>query len=111
MLGRLSTLLLGSILAVTNSVQAEPQPVQAQVTLACDMDVANILGLVQTKYGEIPFATATGIMQLTQNGQWISGNVVQTINPQSKSFSMILMDPATGMGCMIIAGRDFLPVR
>jgi hypothetical protein len=111
MLGRLSALLLGSILAVTNSVQAAQQPVQVEVTLACDMDVSNILELVQTKYGEVPFATATGLMQLTNGGRWISGNIVQTINPQSNSFSLIMMDPETGMGCMIIAGRDFYGVK
>lgn len=111
MLGRLSALLLGSILAVTNNAHAEPQPVQMPIALACDMDVQNILSLVQTKYGEIPFAQATGILQLAQNGQWINGNVVQTINPSTKSFSLIIMDPSSGMGCMIIAGRDFQPIR
>ncbi len=111
MLGRLAALLLGSILAVTNSAQAEKQPVLMPVALACDMDVQNILGLVQSKYGEIPFATAKGILQLAQNGQWINGDVIQTINPESLSYSLIIMDPSTGMGCMVIAGRDFTPIR
>lgn len=111
MLGRLTALLLGSCLAVTNSAQAQQQPVQVPVSLACDRDVQNILGLVQSKYGEIPFAQAKGILQLAQNGQWINGNVIQTINPDTMSFSIIIMDPASGMGCMVIAGRDFVPVR
>lgn len=110
MLGRLSILMLGIFLTLSNNAQAEP--FRLPVLLACDTDTNKIIDMVQSQYGEIPFASAEGSLQtLGPQGGWLKGNVIQTINPNSgsASFSIILWDPETGAGCLVLAGRDFKP--
>ena len=106
MLGRLSTLLLGSTLAITTSVKAEQK--LFPVLLPCNTEPSSILNLVQDKYEELPFATAQGLVQ-SQDGEWFNGLVIQTVNPETRTFSVIWIDPQSGAECMVTTGKDFTP--
>ena len=103
MLGILSAGLLGIFLAVPSVSKAEQFVMP--IGLRCDTDVNNIIDMVQTKYGELPFATSESLVQVVPQGQWLPGRTLQFINPSNGSFSLVMMDEATGAGCLVIAGQ------
>lgn len=106
MLGRLSTLLLGSILAVTNNAQAEPMAMP--IVLSCDTEPGKIVHMVQEKYGEFPFFVGEGIFMM-MNGKWNKAQVLSTANPTSGTFSIMIVEPTTGTECMLIVGSNLAP--
>ena len=103
MLKTLTAVFLGISLLVPLNVKAEQFVMP--IGLRCDTDVGNIIDMVQTKYGEIPFATSEALVQVVPQGGWLPGVTMQFINPSSGSFSLIMMDEATGAGCLVIAGQ------
>ena len=105
MLARVLAPLLVFFLTTAN-VQAEPRVMG--IALQCDNEPGTILDMVQEKYGELPFATAEGIVQ-NITGTWQPGVVVQTVNPTAFSFSIIIIDPVTGTECLLLAGNSFAP--
>ena len=109
MLGRLSMLMLGIFLTVPFNAQAEQ--FMMPIGLRCDTDVNNIIDMVQSKYGEIPFASSETLVQVVPQGKWLAGVTLQFINPTSGSYSMIMMDEATGAGCMVLAGQKMTSVN
>ena len=102
---KLSTVVLGLFLTLT---PAHAEPMIMGSMLHCDSESGKIISMVQEKYGEIPLATAQGIIQQI-NGRWVQADVVTTINPTSMSFSVIIIDPATGLECLLLAGQNFRP--
>jgi hypothetical protein len=109
MLGRLSAVLLGIFLAVPINAQAEQFVMP--IGLRCDTDANNIIDMVQTKYGEIPFASSQTLVQVVPQGGWLPGVTMQFINPSSGSFSLIMMDENTGAGCLVIAGQKMTVIK
>ena len=109
MLRRIPAALLGIFLTVPFNAQAEPFVMP--IGLRCDTDVNNIIDMVQTKYGEIPFASSETLVQVIPQGTWLPGITMQFINPTSGSFSMIMMDEKTGAGCMVLSGQKMTSVN
>ena len=108
MLRRIPTALLGIFLTVPFNAQAEQFVMP--IGLRCDTDVNNIIDMVQTKYGELPFATSESLVQVVPQGSWLPGITMQFINPSSGSFSLIMMDEDTGAGCLVIAGQKMTAI-
>ena len=88
MLARVLAPLLVFFLA-TASAKAEPR--MMGIALQCDNEPGKIVQMVQEKYGELPFATGQGIVQ-NISGAYQSGIVIQTVNPEERSFSIIKID-------------------
>jgi hypothetical protein len=105
MLARVLTVLLVFFLA-TSSAKAEPR--MMGIALQCDNEPGKIVQMVQEKYGELPFATGQGIVQ-NISGAYQSAIVIQTVNPEERSFSIIISDPISGTECLLLAGNSFAP--
>jgi hypothetical protein len=106
MLERVLALLLGTLFLTTAPAQAEPR--MMGIALHCDDEPGTIIQMVQEKYGELPFATAEGIVQ-NITGRWQPGTIIQTVNPEELSFSIIIIDPISGVECLLLAGNSFAP--
>jgi len=106
MLARILAPLLVFFLATASLAQAEPR--MMGIALQCDSEPGKIIQMVQDKYGEIPFAVAEGIVQ-NITGRWQSGIIIQTVNPEAQSFSIIIQDPQGGTECLLLAGSKFSP--
>jgi hypothetical protein len=102
MLARVLALLLA--LCLTTQAQAEPR--MMGIALQCDNEAGKIITMVQEKYQEIPFATAQGLVQ-NITGKWQAAEVVVFMHPESRSFSVILIDPNSGTECLLLAGQGF----
>lgn len=109
MLARVLAPLLVFFLATASADETKAEPVMMGIALQCDSQPGKIIQMVQDKYGEIPFATAKGIVQ-NITGRWQSGIIIQTVNPQARSFSIIIQDPQGGTECLLLAGNSFAPV-
>jgi len=105
MLGRVLAPLLVFFLT-TASANAEPR--MMGIALQCDTEPGKIVQMVQEKYGELPFATGQGIVQ-NISGAYQSGIVIQTVNPEERSFSIIISDPISGTECLLLPGNSFAP--
>ena len=107
MLGRLTALLLlGSFLAITNKAHAEPMSMP--IVLTCDSEPGAIIHMVQEKYGEAPFFVGEGLF-MSMQGKWNKAQVLSTANPTSGTFSIILVEPFSGMECMLLVGSELAP--
>lgn len=106
MLGRLSALLLGLFLTISNNVNAEPMVMP--VLLICDSESGEIINMTQEEYGEIPFFQGQGVFQ-TQNGQWNTAIILSTVNPDTRTYSIIMVDPISGAECILLVGSQFAP--
>lgn len=105
MLGRVLAPLLGALFLTT---PAQAEPTMMGIALHCDSQPGKILEMVQEKYGELPFATAEGVVR-NITGPWQTGVIVQTVNPQSLTFSIMIIDPISGTECLLLAGSKFAP--
>lgn len=108
MLGRLSALLLGSILAITNNVNANPMVMP--IILQCESEGGKMLSMVQEQYGEIPFFTAKGLFQ-GPDGKWNESILISTVNPSNNNFSLVMVDPVSGAECLLMAGSELRPAQ
>ena len=108
MLARVLAVLLVFFLATASADETKADPAMMGTLIQCDTEPGNIIGMVQEKYGEIPFSTATGVVQ-NINGRWHSAEVLMTINPTSYSYSVIIREPDTGLECLLLAGQNFAP--
>lgn len=104
MLGKVLAVVLGLFLMSTTA-HSQSQ-LRMGIALECDSKVQNMLDLVQDKYGEQPFVTGQGLVQ-NITGKWQAAEVMMLVNPESKSFSVIIMDPVSGLACMLLAGQKF----
>ena len=108
MLARVLAPLLVFFLATASADETKAEPMIMGTMLQCDSTPGKIISMVQDKYGEIPFSTATGIIQDIK-GRWLQAEVYITINPSSMSYSVIVIEPNTGLECLLLAGRNFQP--
>lgn len=105
MLARVLALLLA--LTLTTALQAEPQ--RLPIILHCDDAPGTIISMVQDKYGELPFTTGEGVVQL-YTGEWLKLEIITTVNPTTGTFSVIGVEPNTSSECMLLAGGKFAPI-
>ena len=104
----IQTLALSFILVLASSIaQAEPVPF-ATVQQCETEDSGKIFDLVQNQYSEIPFLEGTTIVQTIQ-GTWIGADFYMLMNPETRSFSIILVDPSSGIECLWLAGENAAP--
>lgn len=108
MLGRVLAPLLVFFLATASADETKAEPRMMGIALQCDSEPGKIVNMVQEKYGEIPFATAEGIVQ-NITGAWQTGIVIQTVNPTAFTYSIIISDPISGTECLLLAGNKFAP--
>jgi len=87
---------------------ATAEPLMMGIALQCESEPGKIFAMVQDKYGEIPFSTGEVIMQ-NITGAWQQGRMYTFINPESKSFTMIVVDPISEVECLLVAGKNFAP--
>ena len=101
---------LAMLLALSLTTQAQAEPRMMGITLQCDNESGRILEMVQSgNYQELPFASAQGIVQ-NITGRWQAADVVMTVNPDSRSFSIVIIDPNSGTECLLLAGQKFGPI-
>lgn len=108
MLARVLAPLLVFLLATASADETNAEPRMMGLALRCDSEPGKIVEMVQGEYGELPFATGEGIVQ-NVTGIWQSGIVIQTVNPEERSFSIIISDPISGTECLLLAGKKFAP--
>ena len=108
MLARVLAVLLVFVLATAVADQTKAEPMIMGTMLQCDTEPGKIIGMVQDKYGEVPFSTAQGIIQ-SINGSWMQAEVVTTINPSAMTYSVIIIEPSSGTECLLLAGTNFAP--
>ena len=108
MLARVLAPLLVFFLATASADETKAEPRMMGIALQCDSEPGKIVQMVQEKYGEIPFATAEGIVQ-NITGAWQAGIIIQTVNPEARSLSIIISDPISGTECLLLAGKKFAP--
>ena len=105
MLGRALALLLGLFLAA--GVSAESAPMMS--VQFCELDEAGkTFSVAQDQYGEIPFLEADTFVT-TPQGTFLQANMYLLVNPETKTFSIILVDPVTGVECLWLAGGELEP--
>lgn len=115
----LVAILASTFLVASTSLaqQSEPTPnpnipLQPQqgfpmaLTVMCDT-VDKMSALLQSRYGEKPIASGTGLM-MTQ-GQALSGQMLMWGNVETNSYS-VTMDNGKIM-CMLLSGKDFGPAK
>lgn len=106
MRARVLAVLLGLFLTPATSATAEN--LLMGIALQCESEPGKILELVQEKYGETPLAVGQGVLQ-NITGKWQGAEVLMTVNPESKSYSIIIRDPVSGVECILLAGNNFKP--
>lgn len=94
------------LLAVISTAQAEEMalPTVAQ----CDSDPEKIFKVVEEQYNEVAFIEGNGGV-ISVNGQYMISEFKMYLNPESKSFSVIIIDPITGVACLYFAGNNLIP--
>lgn len=108
MLARVLAPLLGLFLMiVATPIKADPKVMGLQ--LQCESTPGLMFEMVQEKYGEMPFSSGRGIIQ-SISGQWLEAEIYMFINPTKGSYSVIAVDPGSGLQCMLLAGQQFKPV-
>ena len=102
MLARVLAMLLA--LGLTTNAQAEPR--MMGIALQCDDESGTILSMVQDKFEELPFASAEGIVQ-NISGRWQAAQVIMTVHPDTRTYSVVIIDPNSGTECLLLAGTGF----
>ena len=88
------------------NIPTPPQGFPMALTVMCDT-VDKMSALLQSRYGEKPIASGTGLM-MTQ-GQALSGQMMMWGNVETNSYS-VTMDNGKIM-CMLLSGKDFGPAK
>lgn len=97
---------LAVLLALCLTTHAQAASRMMGIALQCDDESGTLLSMVQDKYNELPFASAEGLVQ-NISGRWQTAQVVMTVDPDSRSYSIILIDPNSGTECLLLAGQKF----
>jgi hypothetical protein len=106
MLGRALALLLG--LFLTTNAQAEAFVMPTMQT--CQMDnPGSTFAIAQEQYGEQPFLQGMTFVTTIQ-GQFLMAEMYLLLNPETKTFSLILRDPNTDVECLWLAGGEIVPM-
>ena len=110
-------LLLAFITNVNGGMLAhaqEEQPVQPQAQwrmlpsfINCS-DIKTIETML-SGYEEQPFSIGNGTILIPATPGRFDGKIRTYVNPQTGSFTVILMLDETEVGCIVIMGRDFTP--
>jgi len=106
MQARVLAVLLGLFLTPVTSAKAEN--LLMGIALQCESEPGKIIELVQEKYGEVPMAIGQGILQ-NISGKWQGAEVLMTVNPETRSYSVIVRDPVGEVECILLAGNNFEP--
>ena len=88
------------------ALSAEPAPLAS--IQWCEPEPGKMFEMVQDKYGEQPFIQGSASIQTLQ-GPWLKGNFYMLMNPDTRTFSIILIDPQSGLECLWLAGGDVVP--
>ena len=94
------------LLAVITAAKADT--LRLPTLSECDSNPQNIIDLVQEKYNEVPFVEGQGGI-ISLNGQYMVAEFKMFLNPDTKSFSIVTIDPVTGAGCLYFAGNNLKP--
>lgn len=104
----IKTLALSLIFGLASSL-ALSEPVPFATVQQCELEEQGILfDLVQSQYGEIPFLEGKTLVQTIQ-GTWLEAEFYMLMNPETRSFSVILVDPNSGTECLWLAGQNAAP--
>lgn len=96
------------LVTLTQSIAQEQQPLPFASVQWCEPQAGKMFDMVQDKYGEQPFLQGEATVQTLQ-GQWIKGNFYMLMNPDTRTFSVILVDPESGLECLWLAGGKVKP--
>lgn len=100
------SIVAGLVCATNIALAADPLPLAT--VQWCEPESGKMFDMVQNKYGEIPFIQGSTSVQ-TMQGSWLKGDFYMLMNPESKTFSIILVDPQSGLECLWLAGGDVVP--
>ena len=105
MFKKLALFFVIGLVGVTQALAQETKLPLATVQ-QCDLESGKILGMVQSPpYDEIPFLQGETMIRAMPSGAWLNANFYMLMNPQTKTFSIILSDPTSGMECLWLAGK------
>ena len=93
---------------VSTVAQAEVLPLAT--VQRCETEPNKMFEMVQEEYGEIPFLQGTTLVQAFPSLEWLNGDFYMTMNPDTRTFSIIVVDPQTGMECLWLGGQNAQPI-
>jgi hypothetical protein len=107
---RLAATLLGLTLTTLGPAQAQQQErLVFQNSMEC-LETEFLENYVRNEFAEIPFTESKIFLQSSKNGRLYEGTLVLYINPETKTYSLIVgFDD--GISCMLGSGVDFAPAK
>lgn len=102
MFKKLAFLFVAGLVSTANIAQATVLPLATIQN--CETEPGKIFEMVQTRYGEIPFLQGKTMIQAFPSLDWLEGDFYMTFNPSTGTFSIIVVDPSSGMECLWLGG-------
>jgi len=108
---RLAATLLGLTLTTLGLAQAQQQNEKLAFPTSLECRESGVLeNYVKNEFAEIPFTESKVFLQSSKNGRLFEGNLVLYINPETKTYSLIV-GFEDGVSCMLGSGVDFAPAK
>ena len=98
--------IIAGLVFAANTVRAETLPMAT--VQYCETEPGKMFEGIQDKYGEIPFIEGRATVQSLQ-GKYLEANMYMLMNPETRTFTIILVDPTSGLECLWLAGGDIEP--
>jgi hypothetical protein len=106
----LKTLALSALFGLVVIGQAQAAPAPIATIQQCELESPGaIFQMVQDKYGEVPMLQGKTMVQSVR-GPYLNANLYMFMNPETRTYSIILVDPNTGMECLWLAGGELAPI-
>jgi hypothetical protein len=103
-------LILSLGLTVVSKIQAQAkEEIYYFTSMGECAKFGDVESFVQKQHGEKPFTESKIILRAAKNGRLYEGNLVTYVNPDTKSFSLVVQFEEDGYSCIIGAGSDFGP--
>jgi hypothetical protein len=102
MFKKLAFLFVAGLVSFTNIARAESLPLAT--VQHCETESGKLFEMVQTRYGEIPFLQGKTVVQAFPTMNWLEGDFYMTFNPSTGTFSIIVVDPSSGLECLWLGG-------
>jgi hypothetical protein len=108
---KLATTLLGLTLTL-GSAQAQNQNQKLTFSSTMECNVTGVLEkYINEEFGERSFSESKIFLQATKNSRLYEGKLVVYINPETKTYSLMVEFEDDKISCMLGSGVDFAPAK
>lgn len=88
------------VLAESQEMQVFPQG------LPCTVPSENYKEVFEQQNGELPMVTGTADLTSLRSGQNVPARMEMFVNPETRSWSIIVFFDDAGLACVLTAGKD-----